>query len=189
MEITLVRHGKSLWIENKPITCGEFKSWVKNYDDHGVVEETTYPTETVEKMETAKMVITSDLKRSVESARLLKPNIPAISSPLYRETGLPFPFSNLLGLKLPANLWAVVLRCLWFCGYSSQSESFSEAKTRAEKASRELVKYAKEHQHIVLVGHGLMNRMIAKELKKMGWKGKKSANSKHWNATTYSVEQ
>jgi broad specificity phosphatase PhoE len=157
--------------------------------DHGVVEEATYPTETVEKMETAKTVITSDLKRSMESARLLNPNRTAISDPLFREIGLPFPFSNVLGLKLPANLWAVVLRCLWFCGYSSQSESFSEAKTRAEKASKELVKYAEEHQHIVLVGHGFMNRIIAKELKKMGWKGKKTANSRHWNATTYSFEQ
>ncbi|MFB7305424.1 histidine phosphatase family protein [Heyndrickxia sporothermodurans] len=121
MEITLVRHGKSLWIENKPIACQDFKNWVEKYDSNGVFEEKSYPSETLEKIGTANIVLTSDLKRAVESAKLLNPNISAISDPLFRETELPIPLAKLVGLKLYPNIWAAILRCLWFSGYSNDA--------------------------------------------------------------------
>jgi broad specificity phosphatase PhoE len=185
MEITLVRHGKSLWVENKPITCQEFKNWVENYDDCGVFEEKYYPSKTLKKVWSANIVITSDLKRAVESAKFLYPNSPAISDPLFRETELPIPLSRLAGLKLHASSWGVILRCLWFSGYSSGCESLKDTKIRAEEASKFLVNCAKEHHHVVLVGHGFFNRLIGKELKRMGWNRKKKSSSRHWYSTTY----
>ncbi|OLN21320.1 histidine phosphatase family protein [Domibacillus antri] len=189
MEITLVRHGKSVWIENKPITCQEFKNWVKEYDCNGVFEEKSYPVETLEKIAAANIIITSDLKRSVESANFLNSNSTAISDPLFCETELPIPLTKFWGLKLNASIWAVILRCLWFSGYSNGCESLSEAKRRAEKASKFLVKCAEEHNNVVLVGHGFLNMLIAKELKKAGWNGKRKTSSKHWHSTTYSFHQ
>jgi broad specificity phosphatase PhoE len=91
-----------------------------------------------------------------------------------------------MGIKLNASIWAVILRCLWFSGYSSGCESLKEAKIRAEEASKVLDTCAKDHTNVVLVGHGFFNKLIGKELKKMGWIGKKKTSSKHWNATTYS---
>jgi broad specificity phosphatase PhoE len=186
MEITLIRHGKSLWTENKPIAGHEFKKWVEQYDSQGVYEETTFPQGTLEKIRTANIVITSDLKRSMESAKFLKPNVTVISNPLFRETGMPV---AKIGVKLNANTWAVLLRCLWFVGYSNGCESVSQAKRRAEAAARFLVKTAKEHQSVVLVGHGFFNRMIAKELLKVGWTGTRKTSAKHWGSTTYRFEQ
>lgn len=188
MEITLVRHGKSLLVENKPITCQEFKNWVKKYDDHGVFEEESYPTETLEKIGTANIVITSDLKRAVESAKFLNPNLPTISDPLFRETELPIPSTSLWGLKLNPSILAIILRCLWFSGYSNGCESLKDAKIRAEKASKFLVNCAMEHNNVVLVGHGFFNMLIGKELKKIGLNGKKKTSSKHWESTTYSFK-
>ena len=69
-----------------------------------------------------------------------------------------------------ANSWAVILRCLWFCGYARRNESLAKAKQRLKKASDQLVKYAEEHGSAVLVGHGFFNRLIAIELRK--WAGK-----------------
>ncbi|MBW8350374.1 histidine phosphatase family protein [Bacillus sp. IITD106] len=186
MEIVLIRHGKSLWTEDRLITCQEFKNWVEKYDSHGVFEEASYPLQTLEKIRTAKIVVTSDLTRSVESARLLNPNIHTISDPLFRETELPVPIIKLFGLKLNASLWAVLLRCLWFIGYSKGCESLREAKKRAEKASRLLINFAKEHQNVVVVGHGFFNMLMAKELKKLGWVSAKKKSSKHWQSTTFS---
>lgn len=91
MEISLIRHGKSKHTDNNKVTCNEFNGWVKKYDDSGVFEEKYYPLETHEKIATANIVITSDLKRSIESAKLLYPNLKVISSPLFRETELPVP--------------------------------------------------------------------------------------------------
>lgn len=81
----------------------------------------------------------------------------------------------------------MIVRCLWFRGYSSGYESLSDARIRANKASEILVEYAREHKYVVLVGHGFFNMLVAKELQKTGLKGKRRKNSKHWNAPTYSL--
>lgn len=187
MEISLIRHGKSKCIENNRIKCKEFKGWVEKYDCNGVFEENSYPSDTLKKIATANIVITSDLKRSVESAKLLNPNLTSLSVPLFRETELPTPSTKLWGLKLNPSIWALILRCLWFCGYSRGCESLSKAKERAKKATELLVEYAQKHTSVVLVGHGFFNILIAKELQKTGWKGKRKTSSKHWNCTTYSL--
>ena len=136
MKISLIRHGQSHHIDNNNITCNEFNDWVKKYDDSGVFEEKSYPLETLEKITSANIVITSDLKRSIESAKLLNPNLKAISSHMFRETELPVPSARLWDLKLKPSLWAVILRCLWFSGYSSKCESLGNAKQRAKKAAK-----------------------------------------------------
>lgn len=110
MRISLIRHGKSKHIDNNKITCNEFNDWVKKYDNSGVFEENSYPLETLEKIEKASIIITSDLKRSIESAKLLNPNLKKIASPLFRETELPVPSTKLLNIKLMPNIWAVILR-------------------------------------------------------------------------------
>jgi len=186
MKISLIRHGKSIWTENERMTSQQFKIWVEKYDNNGVFEENSYPSVTLNTIATANVVITSDLKRSVESAKMLNPNLTAISTPLFRETELPVPLTRLWGLKLNPSIWAVMLRCLWFIGYSRGCESLSHSKERAEKAAEVLVEYAQEHSSVVLVGHGFFNMLIAKELQKSGWKGKKKTSSKHWDCTTYS---
>ncbi|MGY3717376.1 hypothetical protein ACWE42_17840 [Sutcliffiella cohnii] len=96
MEISLIRHGKSELIENDSISCLEFQQWVEKYDNCGVTEEMTLPPETKEKVENAKLIVTSDLIRSIQSARLLNPEVNMISNPLYRETELPILSKDLI---------------------------------------------------------------------------------------------
>ena len=151
-------------------------------------EEKYYPSVTLERIATANMVITSDLRRSIESASLLNQNVRVISDGLFRETELPtLPRILGMGLKLSPNNWAVILRCLWLMGYSRQCESLVNAKQRAKQASKQLVKYAEEHKTVVLVGHGFFNHLISNELKRMRWEGKRKTSSKHWACTTYSL--
>lgn len=187
MEISLIRHGKSKCMNNKRIKCKEFNDWVAKYNCLGVFEASSYPSDTLKKIATANIVLTSDLKRSIESAKLLNPNSTAVSDSLFRETELPTPSTKLWGLKLKPGIWALILRCLWFCGYSRNCESLRKAKVRAKKAAELLVEYAQTHSSIVLVGHGFFNMLIAKELQKTGWKGIRKTSSKHWNCTTYSL--
>ena len=187
MEISLIRHGKSTCSKINRISCKEFGIWVEKYDYSGVFEEDSNPTVTLKKAATANIVLSSELKRSIDSANLLNPNLKAISDPLFRETELPIPLTNLWGIKLNSCIWAVILRCLWFSGYSRGCESLSNAIDRAKKASELLVKYAQEHTSVALVGHGFFNMLIAKELQKTGWKGKRKTSSKHWSCTTYSI--
>ncbi|GHI01631.1 histidine phosphatase family protein [Neobacillus kokaensis] len=186
MEISLIRHGKSTHVDNERITCIEFQGWVEKYDSSGVIEEKVYPSLALEKIATANLIITSDLKRSIESASLLNPHIKTIEDKLYREVELPV-LPKIAGVKLSPASWAVMLRCLWFCGYSRQYESLVRAKQRAKLAAEQLVKYTEEYDSVVLVGHGFFNRFIAEELKEKGWQGKRKSSTKHWHCTTYSL--
>lgn len=144
MEISLIRHGRSKWVQNDWITSKQFENWVTRYDDHGVYAEETYPMETQKKLKTATMVYSSDLYRSRESVRLLIPTVDIVSDPLFRETELPSltgPFSK---VKLQPNGWAVLMRCLWITGYCRNCESYSDAKNRAKQAAAELVRAAEK---------------------------------------------
>lgn len=187
MEISLIRHGKSKHIDKNKVTCDEFHDWVQKYDDSSVFEEESYPSDTLKKVSMANLIITSDLKRSIDSAKLLNPNLKTISSSLYRETELVIPSKKLVGLKLKPSLWAVILRCVWLTGYSNGCESLKSAKKRANQAAVELVGYAEQYRSIVFVGHGFINQLIAKELQNIGWSGKRKADSRHWSCTTYTL--
>jgi hypothetical protein len=61
----------------------------------------------------------------------------------------------------------VILRCLWFCGYSWGCGSLKNEKDRAKIACDLLVEYAQEQTTVALVGHGFFNMLIAKELQKI----------------------
>lgn len=185
MEISLIRHGRSQLNENDKVICSEFKKWVEKYDSNGVFKELTYPLETREKVENAKIVATSNLERAVQSAKLLKPEVQTISDSLFREVELPI--ASIKYVKLRPSTWTFFLRLLWFCGYSNGCESLRDAKIRAVKASEQLIEYAERYKSVVLVGHGFFNMLIAKELQKKRWEGIRKTGAKHWNCTTYSL--
>ncbi|GLB59568.1 histidine phosphatase family protein [Cytobacillus sp. NCCP-133] len=187
MEITLIRHGRSSHINDSPMTFPDFNEWVKKYDSYGILENETFPSGSAEIVRSASMLITSDLQRSIESARLLNPAAKIKAELLFREAELPSTGIGPKSLKLKPKYWAVLLRVLWFLGYGKGCESYPEANARAKEAALKLISYAKEHQSAILVGHGIFNQMIAKELQKMGWKGQHRTNSKHWHETTYKI--
>ena len=185
MVISFIRHGKSQWIENNRLTCKEFIKWTEQYNCTGVYKGDFYPPETIKALTSSGAVFTSNLKRSLESAKSLNPNVNYISSSLFREVELPQLKINFLRIKLKPTTWVVLLRCLWLLGYSRGCESLNEARIRANKASKCLIDYAMVYESVVLVGHGFFNLLIAKELRKTGWTGKKKPSTKHWHVTNY----
>lgn len=188
MQISLVRHGRSKWQQNDYMTSKEFENWVTKYDDHGVYAEEAYPVETQKKLAAATVIYTSDLYRAKESSRLLTNKLEVISNTLFRETELPKSTGSFWNVKLKPNGWAVLLRCLWFAGYSRDCESLKDAKIRAKRGAEELIREAKKSKYVVLVGHGFFNILIAKELLHMGWTGAKRPATKHWEITTYTYK-
>ncbi|MBT2691188.1 histidine phosphatase family protein [Bacillus sp. ISL-47] len=185
MEITLIRHGRSAHIGETQMTISDFRIWVEMYNSNGINKNEACPPEAIEMVKSAPLLITSDLKRSIQSARLLNPGAKIKEYPLFRETELPAPAGGLMAMKLKPNSWAVLLRIAWFCGYSFRCESYRDAKVRAKHAALKLIACASEYNSAILVGHGFFNLLIAKELQKMGWKGKRKTGSTHWNVATY----
>ena len=186
MEISFIRHGRSRSSEKKRMKSSDFTEWVADYDREGVFEEGDYPPDTVKRISTAGIVFSSHLSRSVESASLLNAE-GTVSDSLFREAELPHINRDILKVKMPPGLWAVSLRVIWLLGYSKGCESYRSTKRRALQAADKLIESAESHQTVVLVGHGFFNRMIARELRKKGWSGRRWPGSKHWNCTSYSL--
>jgi broad specificity phosphatase PhoE len=72
-------------------------------------------------------------------------------------------------IKLSLKIWAVAFRILWLLGYSRNSKSFKEAKSRASEAGEILSETAREYESVLFVGHGVFNRMLSNELRWNGW--------------------
>jgi len=92
-------------------------------------------------------------------------------------------------LKLSPKFWAVFFRILWLLGYSRNSETYSEAKNRAVDAAKVLTELANEYEKVIFVGHGVFNRILAKELRKTGWAGPRNPGSKHWGFGIYETHR
>ena len=183
--IWLIRHGRSVHNETRPVTGQEFAMWVQAYNRAGVQAGGCLE-ETVTAIEKVPLIVTSDLARSIESARHLNPDAFLQSNALFRETELPVvPFK---GFGLRPAVWAFLLRSAWLMGYAAGCESYREAKQRVETGARQLGAHAAKHGSVALAGHGFFNQLLAAELRKNGWKGRRKTSARHWCATVYTLE-
>jgi broad specificity phosphatase PhoE len=85
---------------------------------------------------------------------------------------------------LPPGLWLSLLRLLWFCGYGGSVESFRHARRRAAQAASQLIALS-ERGAVLLAGHGITNKLIARELRRQGWLAEKHASSRYWSTAVY----
>lgn len=183
--IVLIRHGRSTHHETRPVTGQEFDRWVQAYDSAGVQEDGCLD-ETIAAVAKVPLILTSDLARSIESARHLNPEAFLQSDALFRETELPT--VSFKGFKLRPAVWTILLRSAWLMGHATGCESYRKAKHRAEIGAQKLAAYAVKYESVALVGHGFFNQLLAAELRKNGWGGRRKTSAYHWGATVYTLE-
>ncbi len=125
-------------------------------------------------------IATSDLPRARESAQLIAPGRSLVCDPVFAEAEVPS--SIPLRVALAPRYWSVLARLAWFCGWSRGVESLREARARARRAAARLAELAAEHGSVMLVGHGMMNRLISGALRGGGWSGAASGFA-FWSVT------
>ncbi len=185
MRITLLRHGKPDFEWQRSVKGSEFRDLERTYDSAGIAD--TPPEKSLGLVTHHKCIVCSDLPRSIQSAQALGANTIHVSLRIFREMNLPY--FDRAPIRLPLKIWVVLLRTLWFCGFSQNTESLSVAKARAKRASEELIELAAEHESILFVGHGFLNHFVAKELLANNWCGPKSPGKKYWEYGTYDYVQ
>lgn len=188
MRISFIRHGR-LDSAIEPMTIISFREWMKQYDLGTTVKEAHIPIETIEAITTAKLVVTSDQRRAVQSAAELTDSLSFVQNPLFREAEVPTGFYAPKWLKCKPNVWMFIGRTLWIAAYSKDVESYKEVRERARQAANMLHRYALVHGHITLVGHSYFNVMIGTELRAMGWSGSPIFHRKPWGCTTYTFRE
>ncbi len=183
MKIVLLRHGKPDITEFGKLRASELCRWIESYNSAGIIENHQPSREAIEISHNCNAVVCSDLPRSVESARVLRIKEINQIEPIFREMGLPY--ANWPSPKLSPNVWAALFRILWFFGYSSNAESLRAAKRRAASGANMLKEISYNNDSVLLVGHGFVNKFIAKELLSSGWQGPSSPGKKYWEFGVY----
>ncbi len=186
MRVILMRHGKPSLPPQKSVTSQEFKNWIDAYNAAEICENLKPTPKSVEIAKSCSAVVCSNLKRSLNSACILGVN--EVSSIEHKLREMEIPSGNITNLKMKPEYWAVLFRVLWFFGYSKNSESFKEAKLRAAHAASLLESTAKENGSVLFVGHGMLNRYIAKYLVENGWLVRKKVGSNYWEFGVFERE-
>jgi len=184
MEIILLRHGKPAMPSLHKITAFQFNNWVKGYNAAGLSPTSIATHDAFQAAVKSKVIVCSELLRSQESANALNKDKILLEHAIFNEADLPIADWNLF--KLSPKHWAIVFRILWLMGYSKKAESFSATKIRAKRATDKLISICQEQGGVLLVGHGVFNKLLTNELKKRGWT-KNSTNSSeysHWGTVS-----
>jgi broad specificity phosphatase PhoE len=180
MHITLMRHGKPIFAPGGWLAPVELGSWIARYDQSDVLTS-PIPADSIAAARNAALVLTSTLPRARASALALG-HAAGRSDALFREAPLPFPLWRYPRLS-PA-LWIVLLRLSWLCGYARGADSVAAVRRRAQAASAQLIACA-ANGPVLLIGHGIMNHMIARELRAAGWRAASPHRSGYWATTRF----
>lgn len=186
VHIILIRHGKPDLADLKWVAGRELTKWITCYNEAGIDPLFPPPSEALALGKSTSCIVTSDLRRSIESAHLLHPDCELITEPIFREAALPSPRS--CHLRLPPQVWSAAMRIAWFLGWSPDVESLKMARHRAKGATFRLCQLAEQHGSVLLVGHVIFNRLLSCELRRVGWHGPRSPSGGYWGIAVYRKE-
>lgn len=180
MQIILMRHGEPRMERMRWLSPADMALWIAHYN-RSVVEARGVPDACIRAAAAAAVIVASTAPRALSSVHALG-RLAAVEDAVFIEAGLPC--ASWHRPRLPAPFWAVLFRLLWFCGYARGAESLGAAKQRAGTAARRLVELTAQGP-VLLLGHGIMNRLIAAELRKLGWTAHTQQGSRYWSMTRY----
>lgn len=179
-KIILVRHGEpDVTIAGK-ISGAQIPSFLANYNQ-APLKSSSKPSERLRYLADNATVVCSTLPRSIASAACCGVE-PDIVDAIFCESIPPHFQSELL--TLTPKSWLVLSRLLWMGGFSLHGEALHATKRRASKAANILLQEAQNH-NVILFGHGLFNIMIAKELRKKGYRGPGIPAREFWDYGIY----
>jgi len=183
MEIILVRHGPSAMPKESRISGCDIGQWVTRYDDIGIARHAPPPEDVRRLVAAAGCVVASGLRRSVESAAWLAASVDIRVDPELCEA--PLPDSLGVPVRLPPGVWMVLARVAWWFRWCRSGETIDETRQRAIRTADRLCALAGEHRSVAVIGHGMFNRFIARELMRRGWHGPTFLPAAHWAAARF----
>ena len=187
MKIILMRHGKPSLPKLGKMRGAEFINWINLYNAASLDSKYSPLHDSVLISKSCRAAVCSTLTRSIESADKLGLSSKVEVSDDFVEAGLPS--FNVFNLKCSEHFWLLFFRVSWLLGYAPNSESYSQVRFRVKKCADQLIEIAKEKDSVILIGHGVLNRLISKELRARNWQGSSKAKSKYWQFSFYENEQ
>jgi broad specificity phosphatase PhoE len=184
-QITFIRHAKVDMDSGKPIYAKELLAWEEAYNSAPIITDPLPEDALVGGIKRADYVVSSRLRRAIDSLELLEIEIDE-KNRLFNEAAIPALGGRLFKLK-PAH-WLALFRLLSLIGVGRWARTLRETKADARKAAERLSELSAQHDHIVLMGHGVMNWLIRKELKREGWGSEGREVHGNWGSTVLFCE-
>ena len=180
-QIIFIRHAKVQMDKSSPITAKMLKSWETAYNNAPIFQELPQNDALHQAFNEVDFVVCSRLRRTIDSVELLGISVDE-SNTLFNEATIP----TLEGkwIRLRPTQWLVLFRILSLFRIGRWARTLKETKADAYEASQRLLELSKEHQNIILMGHGVMNWLIRKELMKTGWRSEGKDDHRNWGLTT-----
>ena len=183
--ITLVRHGEPALSRRVKLNAAGYRRWWAVYEEGGLLAGQVPPPGLPELAARADAVFASTRRRAVESARMVCGQAPFATDPVFIEAPLPPPpFPGLV--RFSPKVWGFLVRfCWWWFDYHETQESQRQATVRAQRAADKLVAAAAGGREVLLLAHGFFNAMIARELKRRGWRNVSGRGYRYWTARRF----
>ena len=182
--ITLIRHAKVDISNTQKMYAKELQTWIKLYDESEIEKSSKPSLELVEFVKGADYVMTSSLKRAIDSASVLGVFVQE-KNEMFDE--LDIPTIDVKYLKVTPKTWLVILRLSMMFSMKQKSKTWIEALKKADKAAGYLIELTTKHDSVVLVGHGGLHWLTQKALRKRGWKVEGKPSFKNWGRITLCI--
>ncbi len=183
MKIVIMRHGQPEidldLVKKQKMTPRYLGEIVTQYELTGLNCSQTPPTDSKVIAEGCNVSLSSNLPRAIASVQLLGLSEKNLTDECFSESRLPYLNWNKPSLSFFT--WAILFRIAWLFGFSKNGESIRLARKRAKIGAAKLHDLAHSHNSVLLLGHGIMNRLLVKELKSQGWAEKKNTGEKYWS--------
>ena len=187
MQIILMRHGKpDLYLEvlkRRKVSPTEVGEIVRDYEGSALSPDTTPPEDSRAMALECGAAISSDLLRATQSIKRLGVQDSASVDPEFTESAMPY--LRWQWPKLAFYTYCIIFRVFWFAGFSSNGEAYRTAKIRSARCAAKLEHCAADKGSVLFLGHGIMNRLISRDLKRLGWSVKRKGGDDYWSYSVF----
>ncbi len=180
INILLVRHGQPDLAWPDLCTADEFLTWSERYRDCGLDKHSQPPPDLIDQIRQHRRIrwVSSPLKRAHQSCAVLSCGAELLVLEELAEVRLPSARGT-LG-EYSAQGWIEKLILAYNAGLLRGSESPEQLERKAKSAAQKLLAHAASAECVVAVGHGLINRLVAEALVRLGVKLHASQSGEYW---------
>ena len=183
--IVLARHGEPALSRKVRLSAEQYREFWASYEVLGILPGQTPPAKLAAFVEKAGTLVTSTRLRSIESAERLAPGRDFTRHEVLIEAPLPPPRWP-AWVKLSPRIWGFLARFWWwFFNHHEGQETRKAAERRADEAAAMLVEMAGQGEDVVVLAHGFFNYMIARSLRRRGWRQTLSEGYKYWSTRRF----
>lgn len=182
--IIISRHGRPALDRSAgpKLDWRDYVAWWDAYEAGGLAEEEFPPRELIDAVSAVDLVVSSERKRAIQTARLATEGREPEQDAVFNEAPLPPP--RLKGQKYLPKTWNILARMAWMQGHRLDGESVGEARERAIRAAKRLDEIAQQGS-VYLAAHGWFNRMLRRPLRRLGWVCVRDGGDKYWSYRVY----